>query len=161
MATITELKRKIKNLQKKQSDLLREECALQEEIYDLERGRWADKVKKNIHAGDIRMINEGITDYHCDALNIYEILSVSSHINKCKRNGIPSTYTSFNVKIRKFTIHCYDNDRVSCIETKQCCDIDTLLKAKKISKEDFEEFKSTILLDPRSYDESKWNPKGE
>jgi hypothetical protein len=105
------------------------------------------------------MINEGITNYHCDALKIYEILEASEHTNKCKRNGIPSTYISFYVKVRTFTIHTYDGDRISTVETRQCSDIDTLLKAKKISKEEFEDFKATLLMNPEAYDDSKWNPE--
>ena len=161
MPTITELKRQIKGLQKKQTELTRQECALQDEIFELERDKWADKVRKHIHAGDVRMINNDITGYHCDALKIYEILEVSEHTNKCKRNGVPSTYTSFCVKVRTFTIHVYDGDRISTIETKQCSDIDTLLKAKKISKEEFEDFKATLMLNPTSYDGSKWDPNRE
>lgn len=159
METIASLKRKIKAIQKKQNDLMAQECELEREICDLERDRRVDKIRKGIRAGDVKVINEGITDYHCDAMKVYEIISVSERVNKCKRNGVPSTYVAFNVNVRIFTIHAYDGDRYSCIETKQCVDFDALLKAKKMKKDDFEDFKSTVLLDPKSYDGSKWNPK--
>jgi len=161
MATIAELKRKIRALQKKQEELSKQEYALQDEVTEMERSKWLGKVKKNIHVGDIRMVNEGITGYHCDAITIYEILNVSEHVHKCKRNGIPTSYTSYSILVREFAIHCYDGDRISRIETKGCFDAETLLKAKKISKETFDEFKTTVFLDPDSYDTSKWNPENK
>ena len=158
MNKVTELKRKLKAIEKQQTQLEKQEATLYDEIAQLEQANRVAKIGKNIHTGDIRMINEGITGYHCDAIVIYEILSVTKYTRIYKRNGVPSTYPYFNVKVREFAIHAYDSSRISRIETKQDCNIDTLLKAKKISKEEFEEFKSTILLNPDSYEASKWNP---
>ena len=158
MATINELKRKIKEIQDKQDKLMKQEYLLQDELTELERSKWLDKIRKNIHVGDIRLLNNGLTTYHCDLMNVYEILDMSEHTHKCKRNGIPFTYTSCSIKVREFTIHAYDDDRCSRIETKTCFDdTETLLRAKKISKADFEEFKATVFLDPDSYDGSKWD----
>ena len=158
MTKATELKRKIKELQDKQNKLMKQEYILQDELTELERSKWLDKIRKNIHIGDIRLLNNGLTNYHCDLMNVYEILDVSEHTNKCKRNGIPFTYTSCSIKVREFTIQAYDGDRYSRIETKTCFDnTEALLRAKKISKTDFEDFKATVFLDPDSYDGSKWD----
>lgn len=158
MNRITELKRKLKAIEKQQTKLEKQETALYDEITQLEQADRVTKIRKNIHTGDIRMINEGITGYHCDAIIVYEILSLTEHTRTCKINGIPSTYTFFIVKVREFAIHAYDGSIIGRIEIKQDCNIDTLLKAKKISKEDFEEFKNTVFLNPDSYEVSKWNP---
>lgn len=158
MNEITELRRKIKAIEKQQTKLARQETALYGKVTELEQDKLATKIRKNIHAGDIRMINEGITGYHCDAIVVYEILSATEYSHTRERNGVPTTHTFFDVRVREFAIHAHNSSRISRIGIRQDCDIDALLRAKKISKEDFEEFKSTILLDPDSYEGSKWDP---
>lgn len=159
MNEISKLKRKIRSLQKKQTELCKQESELQDEVYKMESVKHADRIRKRIHKGDIKIINRGVTNYHCDPLKIYEILSVSEYTCKRFHNNVSFTYQSFGVKVREFTIHLYDSDMECIIEVKSCSDLDTLAAAKNMSKEDFEEFKATLMLNPQTYENSKWDPK--
>jgi len=155
MATIAELKRKIKSLQRKQKELNEQEWALQDEISNMQNKKYQARIKKNIHVGDIKIINEGITHYHCDPIRVFEILEVSSH---------KSSYKEYHtIKAREYSIHCYDFDMSGNVEIHNDIDAEILLKAKKMSKAEFEDFKATLFLNPDIYEGSKWDPnkKGE
>ena len=160
MSTIAELKRKIKTLQKKQAELREQEYTLMDEVSFLQNERYQARIKKNIHVGDIKVINEGITQYHCDPIRVFEILEVSSHKSRYKHNGewvLGKEYHT--IKAREYSIHCYDFDMSGNVEVHNDMQADTLLKAKKMSKADFEEFKTTLFLNPDIYENSKWDPK--
>ena len=162
MATIAELKRKIKSLQRKQKKLSEQEWALQDEVSNMQNEKYQARIKKNIHVGDIKVINEGITQYHCDPIRVFEILEVTSHKSRYKHNGewvLGKEYHT--IKAREYSIHCYDFDMSGNVEVHNDMEAATLLKAKKMSKAEFEEFKTTLFLNPDIYEKSKWNPKGE
>lgn len=160
MNQITELKRKIKNLQKKQAELSKQEYALIDEVSFLQNDKYQARIKKNIHVGDIKVINEGITQYHCDPIRVFEILEVNSSVHRYKHNGEWVKGKEYHtIKAREYSIHCYDFDMSGNVEVHNDMEADTLLKAKKMSKADFEEFKTTLFLNPDIYENSKWDPK--
>lgn len=159
MNEIAEMKKKIRSLQKKQSELSRQEDELRDEVRKLENAKRIDRIRKGLHEGDVRIVNEGVTHYHCTPLRIFEIIYFKEHTGKYFHNGVPTTYQSFTVKVREFGIHCADGDMNSYVEVRPYNDVDDLLKAKKMPKADFEEFKQTLLFDPQAYENSKWDPK--
>ena len=162
MSDISDLKTKIRRLKKKEDELQKQRWELEEEISFLQNEKYQSRIKKNIHVGDIKIINEGITNYHCDPLAVYEILDVSSSIYRYKHNGEwVKGRERHTIKARKYSINCYDFEMRGIVELQSISDAnaDKLLKAKNMSKADFEEFKMTLFLNPDIYEKSKWNPK--
>lgn len=144
MATITNLRAKLRRLEKQERDIQKQVHEIYMQINDLEDERAVARITKSIKAGEVRIINEGITNYHCDPLRMYEVLSVNANKRHCK------------IKCRIYSLSYSDGDYMSRIIIDNDTSAKQLLSAKKIKAKDLAELKE-IFVNPESYERSKWD----
>lgn len=144
MATITELKAKIKRLDAKEKEISKQKWDLYHEIDKIRDEQAKARANKHLKIGDIRLTNDGITNYHCDVMKLYEILDINSKGKWVK------------VKARVYKLGYADGDYYTRIDVERDMNVETLISAKRIKKSDLVELKE-IFSNPDSYEKSKWD----
>lgn len=144
MNKITELRKQIKQLDKQIDKLQNQRTDLHFEIRKLVEAEERAKVEKKFHVGDVFLQNDGITNYHCTIMKLYEVLEV-------ELGRWPS------VKVREYAIGYSDGELYTHISKFVIRDYNV---GKKITHKEFEELKE-IIYNPEQYEGSKWEVKSK
>lgn len=144
MSTIKALKAKMKRLKFREREINKQILSLYLEINKVRDERAKARVNRHLKIGDLRLINDGITNYHCDVMALYEILDINLRGKWAK------------VTTRVYRLGYADGDYYTRIDVERETDVETLIKAKRIKATDFTELKE-IFSNPDSYEKSKWD----